>query len=116
MAVKEMTPVKGNVNEITVFSLEAAEAVKDGMQFKLPKATEEYLVVVVANTAADAAHNITLKAPTKGSYAAADSDVTQEIAAGGYAVIRIESARYANTDGTVVLVPDNLAVKAAVLY
>lgn len=115
MAVKEMTPVKGSVNEITKFAFEAATTASDGMSFKLPKVTEEYLVVIVTNTGSSA-YDITLKAPTKGSYAAASSDKVMELGAGECAVIRIESARYANNDGTVILVPENVAVKAAVLY
>ena len=115
MAVKEMTPVKGNVNEITKFAFEAAEVASDGLMFKLPRVTEEYLVVVVTNTGGSA-YDVALKAPTKGSYAAATSDKVLNLAAGEYAVIRIESARYANNDGTVVLVPGDVAVKAAVLY
>lgn len=115
MAVKEMTPVKGPVNKITKFALEAATTAADGMQFKLPRSTEEYLVIVVCNTG-NAEYDITLKAPTNGHYASASSDQVLPLAAGEYAQIRIESARYANADGTVVLVPENAAVKAAVLY
>lgn len=115
MAVKEMTPVKGNVNEITKFSFEAATVANDGLVFKLPKVTEEYLVVIATNTGS-AAYDVALKAPEKGFYAAATSDKVLNLSAGEYAVIRIESARYANTDGTVKIVPGNVAVKAAVLY
>ena len=115
MAVKEMTPVKGNVNEITKFTFQAATTAKDGMVFTKPRVTEEYLVIIVTNTG-DAEQTIALKAPTNGGYAAASDDVTLSLAAGEHAVIRIESARYANNDGTVTLVPSNVAVKAAVLY
>lgn len=115
MAVKEMTPVKGNVNEITKFAFETATKAADGFVFKRPRVTDEYLVIVVTNTDT-AAQTIALKAPTNGSYAAASSDETLSLEAGEYAVIRIESARYANNDGTVTLVPSNVAVKAAVLY
>lgn len=115
MAVKDMTPVKSNVNEITKFAFEAADVATDGLRFKLPKVTEEYLVVIVANTGTSA-YDVALKAPTAGSYAAASSDQVLELGAGEHAIIRIESARYANNDGTVVLVPENVAVKAAVLY
>ena len=50
MAVKELTPVKTPVNVITKFTPEAATTASDGMVFKLPKVTEEYLVVVLQNT------------------------------------------------------------------
>lgn len=114
MDAKVMTPVKGNVNEITPFAFEAAENAEKGMGFKLPSA-DEALVVLVQNTDAGE-QTITLKAPTNGSYAAATSDEVLALQAGGFAVIRIESARFANNDGTVVLVPSALTVKAAVLY
>lgn len=115
MAVKELTPVKTPVNVITKFTPEAATTASDGMVFKLPKVTEEYLVVVLQNTGTSP-YDVTLKAPTKGSYAAATSDVKVNLAANELALLRIESARYANTDGTVKIVPANAAVKASVLY
>ena len=116
MAVKNMTPIKGVVNKLTGFAFEAAEVAADGMKFQLPRKSDEYMVVVVHNTSADTAYDFTVKAPTKGSYAAASSDETHELAAGEFAFFRFESARYANTDGTVLFVPENVAVKAAVLY
>ena len=115
MAVAEITPVKGNVNEITKFAFVAATKAADGLTFKLPRCTDEYVIIVVTNTDS-AEQTLALKAPTNGSYAAASSDEVVALAAGEYASIRIESARYANTDGTVKLVPSNVAVKAAVLY
>lgn len=116
MAVKVMTPVKGEVNKITDFAFEAASAVADGLQVTLPKTSDEYVVVLVQNTDAANAHNFTVKAPTKGSYAASDSDETKSVAAGAFAIFRFESARWANNDGTMLFKPDNVAVKAVVLY
>lgn len=115
MAVYGATPKKCNFNEITDIAFEAATVAKDGIQFKLPNSTDEYLVIVVQNTSASAA-TITLKKPTNGSYAASGSDEVHSLAASGFAVIRIESARFANTDGTVLLVPSDVAVKVAVIY
>ena len=115
MAEVTMTPVKGNVNEITKFAFEAATTAKDGLVVKLPRITEEYVVIVVTNTGSGA-QTVSLKAPTNGSYAAASADVTVSLGAGEFAQIRIESARYANNDGTVRLVPSDVAVKAALLY
>ncbi len=116
MAVKVMTPVKGEVNKITSFAFEAATTAKDGLQVTLPRATDEYVVVLVHNTDAANAYDFTVKAPTKGSYAASDSDETHNVAAGAFAIFRFESARWANNDGTMLFVPANAAVKAAVLY
>ena len=115
MAVFEATPKKCNFNEITDIAFEAASVAEDGIQFKLPNSTDEYLVIVVQNTSGAEA-TITLKKPTNGSYAAAGSDEEHTLEASGFAVIRLESARFANTDGTVVLVPSDVAVKVAVLY
>lgn len=115
MAKMIATPVKGEFNEITEFAFEAATVATDGIEFTMPKITEEYVTILVHNTGS-AAYDIAVKAPTKGSYAAASSDLVHELAAGEFAVIRIESARYANNDGTVLLVPENVAVEAVVLY
>ena len=116
MSVKVLTPVKGDVNKITVFALEAADVATDGFEFQIPRvATEEYLVLVVHNAGTGAA-KVALKAPEKGSYAAASSDEEIELAAGAYAQIRIESARYADTKGMVRVVGATTSVKMAVLY
>lgn len=116
MAVKVMTPVKGEVNKITGFAFEAATTAKDGLQVQLPRASDEYVVVLVQNTDAANAHDFTVKAPANGSYAASDSDETHNLAAGAFAIFRFESARWADKDGTMLFVPANAAVKAAVLY
>lgn len=115
MAVFELTPVKGDVNKITKFAFEAATAASDGVVVTLPKVTEEYLVILVQNTGTGAG-TIKLKAPTTGSYAATSSDEELSLAAGEFAQIRIESARFANHDGTINLVPSATTVKVAVLY
>ena len=115
MAVFNMTPAKGEVNKITKFAFEAATTPADGMEFKLPRVTEEYLVILVQNTGSGVG-TVTLKAPTTGSYAATSSDEELSLAAGEYAQIRVESARFANNDGTIKLVPSAATVKAAVLY
>lgn len=109
----EATPVKGADNKITGFSFQAATVAEEGVQVTLKKITDEKLVIVVQNTGE--AGTIALKAPTNGSYAAADADEVYNIEAGAFAFIRLESARYANNDGTVLLVPSNVAIKVAVL-
>ena len=114
MAIHVATPVKCEVNKITKVTFEAATTAKDGIKFILPDA-DESLVVLVQNTS-DSKSTITLKAPTNGSYAATTSDEVLELEAGDSAIIRIESAKFANNDGSVVLVPSALTVKAAVLY
>lgn len=115
MAIKELTPVKTEVNKFTTFTIDAAETADEGFKFKLPRASDEYIIVVAMNSGTTS-YNITLKAPTAGSYAASLSDETFQLNAGQVAVLRFESARWANNDGTVVLIPENVAVKANVLY
>lgn len=115
MAVKAMTPVKGELNKVTKFAFEAASVAADGLVFTLPRMSDEYVVVLVQNTGGSA-YNFTVKAPTKGSYAASSSDEVFSLGAGEFGVFRFESAKWANNDGTINLVPGNAAVTAVVLY
>lgn len=116
MAVKVMTPVKGDLNKIAQISFEAAEVASDGMQFTLPRnASDEYVIVVVHNTG-DAEYGFTVQKPKSGSYYASASDETFKLPAGAFAAFRFESAKWANRDGTILCVPENVAVKAAVIY
>lgn len=110
-----MTPEEIKLNLITEFAFEEATSTTDGFKFTMPH-TDENVTVLIANTSADTAYDITLKKPATGGYAASSGDVKVELAAGEYAAIKIESARFANNDGTVILIPENAAVKAAVLY
>ena len=115
MSVKVMTPVKGELNKLTVFPMEAATSADDGFQFTLPRMSDEYVIVVVQNTG-DAKNQFTVKKPEKGSYFASASDETFDLNAGELAFFRFESAKWANNDGTILCAPSNVAVKAAVLY
>ena len=115
MATKVLTPSKGEVNQITAFTPEVAQSAADGLEFVMPKVTEEYVVVVVHNTGSSAA-DVTLKKPESGSYAAAGSDESISLEAGAYAQIRIESARFADNKGKVKLGVTSTSVKVAVLY
>lgn len=115
MAVKVMTPIKGELNKITPVVLEAAEDIATGFEFTLPRMSDEYVIVLVHNTAS-AAHTFTVKKPTNGSYFASASDEVYEVKAGELAIFRFESAKWANNTGTITCVPANVAVKAAVLY
>lgn len=115
MAVKEMTPVKGELNKVTKFAFEAADSAADGFVFTLPRMSDEYVVVLVQNTGSGAG-SITVKKPTKGSYFASASDEVHELAAGEFGIFRFESAKWANNDGTILCVPSAATVKAVVLY
>jgi hypothetical protein len=115
MAKKLLTPAKGPVNEVAKFTFVAADAVGDGFEFVMPKITEEYVVIVVQNSGNGEA-TVTLKKPENGSYAAAGSDTELALAAGEFAQIRIESARYAENTGKVTIVGSDAGIKVAVLY
>lgn len=118
MAVKEITPQKVDFNSIKNIEFVAPTAVADGCKFTIPRdfAGSEYLTILAQNTGT-AAYDVSVKAPTNGSYAAADSNlVLADVPANGIVAIRIESARYANNDGTVTVVAENVGVKFAVIY
>lgn len=114
MAKKVMSPIEAKYNTITKVAFESATAVADGFELKL-KGSDEYALVIVTN-GDTTAKKITVKAPTNGSYAAADSDLELSLSAGENAVIRLESARYANNDGTIILIPESTNVKAVAIY
>lgn len=115
MAEKEATPIKGEFNKITKLNFEAATTASDGIRVKLPSRDGEMCIVVFnSNTTND--YKITVKAPENGGYAAAMTDLSATVTKNGYSVIKIESARYANNNGTILLIPENVAVKVAVIY
>lgn len=109
-----ITPIKCEVNKLTKISAVASDT--EGMEFKLPRSSDEYIVMLVQNGDAGAAHNFTVKAPEDGSYCASDSDEVIQLESGETAIFRFESARFANNDGTVACVSDNAAIKVAVIY
>ncbi len=115
MAIKELTPVKCDVNKVTNVTLEAATSTDEGFTFVIPRASDEYVVVLIANTTATT-KNITVKAPTSGSYAASSTDETFQLGANETGVFRFESARWANNDGTVSIIPESTDILVAVTY
>lgn len=115
MAVKELTPVKGNLNKITDFAFETADTASEGFRVKLPRSADQYVIALVQNTGdKDAA--FTVKKPVKGSYYAACRDEVHSVSAGGFGIFRFENAKWANRDSTMQFIPENTAVKAVVLY
>lgn len=114
MAVKILTPQKGDFNKITTINFEAATTVADGMEFKLPSRDME-TYILVQNTDASNAYTITVKAPANQGYTSASTDLVKSIPKSGFAIIKLESAVYADK-GLVKLIPQNVAIKAAVIY
>lgn len=82
-----------------------------GIVFDTKGKKNDDIVLIATNANASAAKDVTIKAPTKGSYAAADSDLTLSLAAGGVAIARISTAKYANNDGTIVITGGSADVK-----
>lgn len=115
MAFMELTPLMGKMNKITDFSFTAASDAADGFQVKLPRSTGRQVVVLVQNTGKEAA-TFTVKKPKNESYYAACADEVHSVEAGGFGIFCFENAKWANRDGTMLFVPENEAVKAAVLY
>lgn len=115
MAQKELTPVKAEFNKITKVAPETATSANDGFKLNFIDA-DEYLFLLAENTHASTSYKVTVKAPTKQGYASTDEDLEETLEAGEKAIIRVESARYANTDGSIDVVVGNTAVKVVAVY
>ncbi len=115
MAVKELTPTKCGYNEIKEFDFEVPTAVGDGCEFTFP-AKDEETQIIVFNSNTSNAGTVTVKAPIDGHYASAGEDLKLSVAASKYAIIRLESAVYANKDEKVKILTSATDIKIAVLY
>lgn len=101
-------------NSIVSKALTAGDV--DGNTFILP-ASDEKTIIVAYNSSTDTAYDITVKAPVLPNYAGKGiADKTFEIAAGRVAIIRVESARYADVTGLINIDVENAAIKLAVFY
>lgn len=100
-------------NEIKAIadSLVAVNAT-DGIVFDCKKYPNDRLMFIFDNTESSTAKDVKIKAPTNGGYAADDADITLSLAAGSRAVAFVETARYANNDGTIVCAGGSANVKA----
>lgn len=115
MAKKVLTAVKADFNKITKVALEVATSASDGFVLNLPEA-DEYVFLIAENTHESTSYKVTVKAPENQGYASSDEDLEVTLSAGEKAIIRVESARYANTDGTVNITVGNTAVKVVAVY
>lgn len=115
MAVVVLTPQKVEENLAEVITMTASTT--DGVEFVVPVGMESFYVLF-NNTSADTAYDVTLKKPTNGGHASAVADATAvEIAAGGIAVLFVETARWMDHSTRKVLVDsENAAIKAAVVH
>lgn len=88
-----------------------------GIKFDVKNYSNERLYLIFKNTEASTAKDVVIKKPTNGGYAAADADLTiSSLAAGGVAGAWVETAKYANQDGTIVCTGGSANVKAVAIY
>lgn len=73
-----------------------------GIEFDVKNYPNDRLMFVFQNTHASTAKNGIVLAPTNGGYAAEDTDITTEIAAGGIGVAYVETAKYVNNNGKII--------------
>lgn len=116
MAVAEGKTVKCNFNEIKTLDFVAPSVVADGVKFSVPKDAKLEDIVIIAQNGGSSAQTVVVKAPTDGGYAATDTDLSVSVAAGGIAIIRVESARYFNKDNSVVVTSNATTTKIALAY
>ena len=88
----------------------------DGIKFDFKGYSNDRIAIVFQNTNGSAAKDAKVKAPTKGGYAADTADLTLSVAAGKTAVAFVETARYANTDGTIICAGGSADIKAVAVY
>lgn len=86
----------------------------DGIKFDCKNYPNDRLMFVFQNTHASAAKDVKVLKPANGHYAAADTDiVVSSLAAGAIAVAYVETAKYANTDGSIYCAGASADVKVA---
>lgn len=84
----------------------------DGIVFDCRNYENERVMFLVKNTEASTAKSVTVCKPINGGYAATDTDLTlASVEAGGEAVIWVETAKYANNDGSIVIKGGSANVK-----
>ena len=110
-AAAEGTTLKVREDEGFIALDPVAVGATDGIEFNLKGVKNDYLLLIAISEEASDAKEVTIKAPTNGSYAAADADLTLSLAAGGMAVARISTAKYLNNDGTLVVTGGSTNIK-----
>ena len=103
----------------TIKSLESDLVAVDaaaGIKFDIKNYSNERVYILFKNTEASTAKDIKVLKPTNGGYAAADTDLSVSLAAGGIGGAWVETAAYANTDGTIVCAGGSANVKAVAIY
>lgn len=105
--VKTINQIKSIASDLTAVNT------TDGIKFDCRNYPNERIMFIIANTEASTAKDVKVLKPTSGGYAAADEDlVLDDLAAGTQAVVFVESAKYANKDGSIYLIGESANVKA----
>ena len=113
-ATGKVESIKGSILAITA---KLVAVTSDGIVFDTKGHSNERLCIIFTNTHGSAAKDVKVLKPTTGGYAAADADlVLDDLAAGRYAAVWVETARFANADGTIVCTGESTDVKAVCLY
>lgn len=107
--IKVCNEIKSVTNDLV------AVDTSDGIKFDCKNFPNERLMFLVKNTEASTAKDVIVVKPQNGGYAAADEDLKISLAAGTEAVIWVESAKYANVDGSIVLKGGSASVKAVAI-
>ena len=122
MAIVSLTPISVPFNTATVGTLTASTT--DGLEYaptrvgtyKNKTMKDENTLLVVYNSSADTAYDITIKAPTNKVATSAAADVVVEVAFGKTAYIPLESAMWKDhTTGKITFDSENAALKADVI-
>ena len=117
MNIQRFAAATGKVAKLrnTIKSLETdlTAMTSDGITFDVKGLSNERVYIIFKNGGSGAVTTKVLK-PTKGGYAAADADLSVSLPA-GVGGAWVETARYANTDGTIVCT-GSTDVKAVVIY
>lgn len=121
MKIQRFAAATGKVVSLrnTIKSLESdltAVDATDGIKFNVKRYSNERFYILFKNTEASTAKDIKVLKPTNGGYAAADTDLSVSLAAGGVGGAWVETARYANNDGTIVCAGGSANVKAVIIY
>lgn len=116
MNIQRFAAATGKVCKVkgTIKSLESdlTAVTTDGIVFDVKNYSNDRLLLVFKNTNASTAKDVTIKAPTKPGYAAAGADLElADVAAGGVAAAWVETAAYANTDGTILCKGESTDIK-----
>lgn len=100
-------------NEIKSLETDLTAMTSDGIKFDVKNLSNERAYIIFKNTGS-AAKDVKVLKPTNGGYAATDADLTLSLAV-GVGAAWVETAKYANQDGTITCT-GGTDVKAVVIY